>query len=246
MISKVKIKHVQSLQEKKKRYSEKLFVVEGKKSLLEIWNSSFQIMELYVTKDFFYEIEHLQTNNIKNIFIISQNELNSISFLMKNNTGIAIVKMPESPFSLPHADEWTIFLDSISDPGNIGTIIRIADWYNIQKIYASPDTTDIFSPKVVQACMGSITRVHFFYTPLIPILGQKQCTVYGATLDGESLHNTAFQKKGILLVGNESKGISQECISFIDKKITIPKFGNAESLNVAVATGIICDAFMRS
>ena len=245
MISKVKIKYIQSLQEKKKRSAEKLFVVEGKKSLLEIMNSSFQIMELYVTKDFWGGIEYSLFPNIENIFVISQNELDFLSFLMKNNAGIAIVRMPEASFFLPHTDEWSILLDSISDPGNIGTIIRIADWYNIKKIYASPDTTDIFSPKVVQACMGSLTRVHFFYTPLMPLLEQKQYTIYGATLDGDSLHTTVFEKKGMLLVGNESKGISKELIPFIDKKITIPKFGNAESLNVAVATGIICDAFMR-
>ena len=142
-------------------------------------------------------------------------------------------------------DELVIALDDVRDPGNLGTIIRIADWYGIKKLVLSPQTAEFYNPKVLQASMGSFTRVSFFYEKLETVFERWKRPVYGAFLEGENLHQLTRLDPGIILMGNESKGISSELKPWVTQKVTIPGFGHAESLNVAIATAIICDNFKR-
>jgi RNA methyltransferase, TrmH family len=137
--------------------------------------------------------------------------------------------------------EFALVLDDIRDPGNLGTIIRTADWYGIQKIIASEETADYYNPKVISATMGSFTRVSVFYTDLATYLGQHHHRVFGAYLEGQDIHKVDFGTSGLVLIGNEARGISPSLSRFVTDKITIPKYGKAESLNAAIATAIICD-----
>lgn len=231
-MTKNEIKYLQGLSDKKNRDLEKKFVVEGPKMIEELFKSDFQIEKIWGT-------EYLPNTDSDTLFEkISIADMSRISHLKTPSSLLALVHKP-TEMSLKEKDEWTIVLDGIQDPGNMGTIIRIADWFGIAQIVASLDTADCFNSKVVQSTMGGIFRVKICYTDLEPYLENVKMPIYGALLDGENVFQLKDKSKGILVIGNESKGIREPIQPFIQKPITIPRIGQAESLNAAVATGII-------
>lgn len=240
MLSKQKIKLIKSLQIKKFRQEHKLFLVQGKKNIQELLASSFEIKELFLLQELVQEL------NLKDEVceIVSQKELDSISSIQTNSGGVALVQIPKEEKTSIQQD-WIIMLDRVQDPGNLGTIIRIADWYGINKIICSKDSVDIYNPKVVNSTMGSFTRVDVSYSSLQDYLVTNNSPVYAALLEGDSIYELDKKKKGVILLGNESKGVSSDLIPFVTHKVSIPRIGGAESLNVAVASGIICDNLLR-
>jgi RNA methyltransferase, TrmH family len=245
MLSKNQTKLIKSLQDKKDRNELGLFLVEGAKNTLELLNSDFQIEELFVTTEFLDKNKKvLDKINIK-YEIVTPDDLEKAGSLESNDSAIAIVKQKNN-FDLNIDDaEIIIALDEIKDPGNLGTIIRLADWYGIKKIIASDNTADFYNPKVISATKGSFIRVQIVYTDLKKFLMETKIPILGAFLNGENIHKISFPKSGILLMGNESRGINSEIEKYVTKKITIPSFGKAESLNVAIATAIILDNWKR-
>lgn len=242
MISKTTLKYVNSLQLKKNRQEEGLFLVEGAKSVLELLDSDFEIVSLFLADTF----SHKNSSVLKKheYQVASEAELSKMSSFENNNAGLAVVKKKENQL-LNQFQAPTLVLDGIKDPGNLGTIIRIADWYGFNQIVCSADCVEFYNPKVISATMGSFCRVNIFYTDISVFLSDKKQAVYGAFLGGDNIHETNFEPNGIIIIGNESFGISDEIEKKITQKITIPRFGNAESLNAGIATGIFLDNFRR-
>lgn len=245
MLSKNTVKFIKSLHQKKFRKEENQFFVEGEKSVLEVLNSDFLVKLLLVTKPF-QDLHHDTLQKYKGELIeVTQNQLESLGQYQSNDSAIAVVEMKSNSwFDLPKG-ELAIALDDVRDPGNMGTIIRIADWYGIRHLVFSPQTAEFYNPKVIQASMGSFTRVQFFYEDLSTVFDRWKVPVYGAFLEGKNLHTFEKPAPGVILMGNESKGISPELEKKVTQKVTIPGFGQAESLNVAIATAILCDNFKR-
>jgi TrmH family RNA methyltransferase len=245
MISKNKVKFIKSLQLKKFRNEYNKFLIEGSKSVRELLLSDFILSELYVTEKFLEENHSvLKAKNITPE-ITNEEELAKVSSFSSNNAALAIAQTKPNQLLKGSPEEYTLVLDDIRDPGNLGTIIRIADWYGISNIICSETTTDFYSPKVIASSMGSFTRVKLYYCALEEYLSQTDLPVYAADLEGENVHHFSFPAGGLLLMGNESAGISPELVRFIRHKIHIPSFGGAESLNVAIATAVICDNIRR-
>ncbi len=246
MLSKNQLKDIRVLHISKYRRKEQKFIAEGPKIIKEFLNSSYNIESIYA-------IDEWVNNNIDahpNINKISAKELQAISLLKTPNQVVAIITYPEVNELIYKADELILALDTIQDPGNLGTIIRIADWFEIKKLVCSNETADAYNPKVVQASMGAITRVQFVYTDLNNWLQKlpKEVDIYGTLLDGESIYETKLNKEGIIIIGNESQGISANLRKLVNKRIKIPAYGDSlmESLNAAVATSIVCAEFRRS
>jgi RNA methyltransferase, TrmH family len=242
MISKQQQKYIQSLQIKKYRYENQSFLVEGAKSVLELLVSDFEIEKCFFTEKF------IQTHqiNYKNFELATQDELEKCGSLKSNDAAIVIAKMKKNEPLYCNESEHILVLDDIRDPGNLGTIIRLADWYNIKKILLSESSVDFYNPKVISASMGSFTRVEFWYGDLLEHLKSiDNQLLIGTFLDGENIHKTSFPKSGFIVIGNESNGINQDLSKLISKKITIPRFGNAESLNAGIATAIVLDNLRR-
>ncbi|MDB5031130.1 MAG: methyltransferase [Mucilaginibacter sp.] len=179
---------------------------------------------------------------------ISLTIMGKISSLKTAPDVIAVVKIPQWPglnYNMLNK-KFSIVLDSIQDPGNMGTIIRTADWFGIDHIICSEDCVEVYNPKVVQATMGSLSRINVHYVDLPAVLSQINLPVYGALLDGENIYNTNFGSEGLVVMGNEGNGLSEEVKQLVNKAITIPRAGNAESLNVAIATAIFCSEINRN
>ena len=242
MLSKAKIKFVKSLQIKKYRKQEQLFVVEGAKSVKELLNSSFRTSMVIGTA---YFLDSTTISQGVDVIEVGEKELEGLGEFHSNDGALAVAHMKPNDYLEVTADEYALVLDDIRDPGNLGTILRIADWYGIKKIIASDETADLYNSKVISSTMGSFTRVDTYYTSLPEYLKQMALPVYGALLDGHDVHDMVFASGGLLVIGNESRGISADVIPFITQRITIPRYGLAESLNAAVATGIICDNIRR-
>lgn len=240
MITKTQVKHIRSLEDKKYRYECKEFVVEGEKMVDELLNSNYKIKKIYTSKSYLEKF-----SNIKNVEIIgiSDDDLKRISFFTTANNVLAIVEIPNNQTFSPKGI--SLVLDKIQDPGNLGSIIRIADWFNIEYIYCSIDTVDVFNSKVVQASMGSLFRTKVIYTDLQKLLSSnKQIDAYAAILNGIDINSFNKINEGFLVIGNESKGISQQIVELCKHKISIQKKGKAESLNAAIAAGIICHSMV--
>jgi TrmH family RNA methyltransferase len=239
MISKNRIRFIKALEQKKIRHEEQLFVIEGEKIVLEAleWIPE-SIQSVYYTNDFVhsYNQENIQFEEI------SENELKSISSLKTPNKALAVCRF--LPFN-PAFSNYSILLDGVQDPGNMGTILRMADWFGISHVICSKDTVDCYNPKVLQATMGAIFRVSVSYVDLDDFFTQNTKPVYGALLEGENLFNTTFENEGIILLGNEGKGVRETHKKHINFPITIPKFGHAESLNVTTACAIILGSLFR-
>ncbi|EAZ79761.1 TrmH family RNA methyltransferase [Algoriphagus machipongonensis] len=245
MLSKNTVKFIKTLHQKKYRIQSQKFFVEGEKSVLEVINSGFLIDMILVTERFYERHEGKLKNLNAEILHATQNQLENIGQYRSNETALAVVNMkPNDRFSFPE-NELVIALDDVRDPGNLGTIIRIADWYGIKNLLFSSQTADFYNPKVIQSSMGSFTRVNFYYGDLKEVFEEWGVPIYGAYLGGSNIHELKSPAAGVLLMGNESNGISKELEPFVSKKLTIPGSGEAESLNVAIATAILCDNFCR-
>lgn len=245
MISKRLIKYFKSLQLKKYRLQERKFLVEGAKGVSEVLQSGLKVTNLLGTTTFLASLESNFKDNAEEVIECKEIDLAQVGTFKTNNAGIAIVEMPkEQEISIPK-ESLCIALDDVRDPGNLGTIIRIADWYGIEHIFCSQETADVFNPKVINATMGSFTRVSVHYTDLKGALSNISVPVYGALLEGKSIYKTSLKQKGVILMGNESAGINENLIPLITDALHIPGRGGAESLNVSVATAVILDNFFR-
>ena len=232
MITNNQIKYIRSLSLKKNRIKDQSFIVEGEKSVLELLESSYQILKLFATHDWCEKKYNVDINRISN------KDLSRVSFLKSPNKVLAIVKKPL--LKKISNKGTTLVLDQITDPGNLGTIIRLSDWFNVQNIICSPNTVDCYNPKVVQATMGSIFRVNILYTDLVEYLSSIKQPIYGSFIEGNNLKSIKFPKSFHMILGNESKGISSDLMKFVTKKVTIfPVTEQRDSLNVATATAIM-------
>ena len=245
MLSKNTVKFIKSLHQKKYRSEHGLFFVEGEKSVLELLSSDFKTENLFATADFLNKNQSFIPQSGLDITEVTQAQLESMGQYKSNDSALAVVRMKENRLLKPHPDQMILALDDVRDPGNLGTIIRIADWYGIRHILMSEQTAEFYNPKVIQSTMGSFTRIQFFYGNLSEVIQDWKLPVYGAFLDGENIHEMKEVKPGVILMGNESVGISSQLGRLVDRKVTIPAFGAAESLNVAIATAVICDNFKR-
>jgi TrmH family RNA methyltransferase len=241
MVSKNQIKLITSLQQKKYRIANKLFFAEGVKGIQELLDSAFELEHLYTTQNDFNAVSKQKRT------IISENYLQKITALATPNSCLAVFKMPvEKPII---ETGLILALDSIRDPGNLGTILRLCDWFGIKQILCSKETVDLYNPKVVQATMGSIARVNINYIDLNVFLMQTKFPIFGTFMDGTNIYKFPLPKKGIIIMGNEANGISSDLEKLVTSRLTIPRFGDlqkTESLNVASATAIVLSEFCRS
>ncbi len=240
MLSKNQIKLLNSLRKKKYRLQHEMFLAEGIKVVEELIESEFKLNKLFCTSDY------LNRSSIENIQIITDDELKKISGFLSPNQIVGIFEIPK--IEPVKTQGLSLVLDDINDPGNLGTIIRLCDWFDVDQLVCSTNTVDCFNPKVVQSSMGSLSRVSIVYTDLKVFLKNENRTVYGTLLRGDNVYQTKLKEDAILILGNESNGISREVQGLITKKITIPQFGEkqeTESLNVATAAAILLSEFKR-
>lgn len=236
MISKNQIKFVRQLEQKKYRKKEGLFVAEGPKVVGDLLRAGFKAHTIFATSEWESQGQTFQE--------VSDEELRRVSFLQHPQRVLALFFIPTE--SVPSVSSLSLALDDVQDPGNLGTIIRIADWFGIDTIYCSENTADAWSPKVVQATMGSIARVNINYTDLQELISKAQVPVYGTLLDGQDIYTQELSKEGIIVMGNEGNGISAPIRKLINRRLLIPQFHEGpESLNVAIATAITCSEFRR-
>ena len=239
LVSKSQTKLITSLQQKKYREQTGLFVAEGPKVIAELLNEGFVLQSLFSTD--------APENVVKNHFQVTDAELKKISFLKTANTSVALFEIPKPK---PLQDSGLIIaLDAVRDPGNLGTIIRLCDWFGVQQLLCSEDTADCFNPKVVQATMGSLARVQVHYLSLSEFLSKTKLPIYGGFMDGKNVYSEKLPKDGVVILGNEANGVSEAIIQKITHRITIPRFGKTqktESLNVATAAAILLSEFRRS
>lgn len=245
MLSKAQISLITSLQNKKYRKQHGLFIVEGIKSVKEFISSSYRVDSIFYTDDANTKVGKI-SHNIKS-HELTEAEFQKISTLKSPQGILALVKLPKQQ-QIEVSDLrncYNIVLDDVQDPGNLGTIIRTAEWFGIKHIICSIGTVDAYNPKVVQATMGSLARIQIHYVDLHEFISSTDLPVYGALLNGQSIYQTEWSKEGLIVMGNEGNGISSEVITLIDQAVTIPRIGQAESLNVAVATTIFCSEIVR-
>ena len=251
MLSKNQVKYIQSLHQKKYRQQHGAFLVEGAKSVQEVLQSDFQTELVVATDAFHKENAHLTDPQRIPVEIASVADLERIGTLDSNNAALAVVRTKENRPLVAGPGEIALVLDDIRDPGNLGTILRIADWYGIRTILCSETTADVYNPKVISASKGSFTRVQWWYGDLVKFLSRSvsqlasRVPVYGAFLDGADVHTLLFEPSGYLVMGNESNGISPAVEQYVTQRITIPRYGNAESLNVGIATAVLLDNWRR-
>ncbi|OCB75185.1 TrmH family RNA methyltransferase [Flavobacterium crassostreae] len=241
MVSKNQIKLITSLQQKKYRIAHKMFFAEGVKVIQELLNSNLELEHLYTTENDFDAVAAAKKT------LVYENDLKKISALTTPNTCLAVFKIPAEKEMLTSG--LIVALDSVRDPGNLGTILRLCDWYGVKQLLCSPETVDVYNSKVVQATMGSISRVNVNYVDLNQYLAQTQLPVFGAFMEGVNIYKTSLPPEAIIVMGNEANGISKAIQKTIKNKLTIPRFGSiqkTESLNVATATAIVLSEFRRN
>lgn len=246
MLTKAVIKYIKSLKDKKNRDTSGTFVVEGNKMVAELVNI-FKCQYLIATNNI---IKNIENNTIDNIIEVKNNDIERISFLKNPQESIAVFYKPKYTDNIDIKNKLTLVLDEIQDPGNLGTIIRIADWYGIEDIVCSKNTADVYNPKTVQATMGALARVKIHYVDLIPFLkSSSSLPIYGTFLDGKNIYSEKITSNGIIIMGNEGNGVSKEVENYVNKRLFIPSYPpnqeTSESLNVAVATAIVCAEFRR-
>ncbi len=239
MVVKNQIKLIKSLQQKKYRIQHGMFVAEGIKTVQELLDSNIEAKKIFTT-----DVSAFKANKDL-IEQISISELKQISGLKNPNTVVGLFNIPKR--EIPKSVDWVVALDDVRDPGNLGTIIRLCDWYGIKYLVCSENTVDCFNPKVLQATMGSIARVNVGYTNLEDYLETVDLPLFGAFMDGSSVYTERLPESGVLVMGNEANGISKKIEGLVSSKITIPQFGNktAESLNVATASAILLNEIRR-
>lgn len=239
-LSKNQIKLITGLRQKKYRIKNKMFVVEGIKAVDEFLNSKTKLLYL-----FFSDIK-LEYGQMENAVLITEKELYKISALKSPNKVLAVFEIPNS--NVLKNTGLIVALDGVNDPGNLGTIIRLCDWFGVDQLICSETTVDCYNPKVVQATMGSLTRVSIAYTDLPGYLDSSKSRILAADMNGETIYEKTYPEDAVLVMGNEANGLSNAVLKVIDDKIRIPRFGSlnkTESLNVATATAIILSEFRR-
>ena len=248
MISKNKIKYIRSLELKKNRNKEGKFVAEGFKVVDDLL--ALQPADLIVATQEWLHGKHLAAQT--EVIEVTEEELKKVSFLQHPQQVLAVFRQATSGDYSINTSELSLALDGVQDPGNLGTIIRIADWFGITHIYCSQDTADVYNPKVVQATMGSIARVKVEYGNLLALVESlpADVPVYGTLLDGDNIYQQTLENRGLIVMGNEGKGISPALAKKVNRRLLIPNFpegrATADSLNVAVATAITCSEFRRN
>ena len=248
MLTKKIVKYIQSLSQKKLRDIENVFIAEGPKVVEELLSSGvFDCKIICAEPVWILTNEQLLKQSFSEVYEADEDSLKKISFLKTPNKVVGVFAKREMKNDLQFSDKITLLLDDISDPGNMGTIIRIADWFAVANIVCSENCVDCYNPKVVQATMGSLARLNIIYTDIKAfLLDQTYINIYAATLSGTEIAEVGAVKEGFVLIGNESRGISEELLILSKKHITISKYGSAESLNAAVATGIILSHIMQN
>jgi RNA methyltransferase, TrmH family len=248
MLSKNQIKYINSLKIKKFRQQHQAFVIEGAKSVLELLTSDYVVEMIVATEHFLQKYGSIPTPATAQLLTVSPAEMDRLGAFQNNDSCLAVAKTKDNTFLCAEPAEYALMLDEIRDPGNLGTILRIADWYGINKVVCSESTTDIYNPKVIAASKGSFTRVWTYYTSLPEFIKEQGSGHFyiGALLDGVSMHEFEFpQQGGYIVMGNESQGIGPDVIQHLTHRVTIPRFGGAESLNVGIATAVLCDHLRR-
>ena len=236
MLSSSDIKRINKLHRKINRKKTGQFIVEGDKCVRELLLSSYKVLELYAIKDWKNTVDNTQVKHVSSL------KLQRISSLKNANKVIAVASTSYNSYNFKH--DITLVLDEISDPGNLGTIIRLADWFSIKRIVCSENSVDMFNNKVIQASMGSVFRVNIEYKNLISYLSSVNTKVYGTFKKGNNIRSDNFDRNCHLVLGNESRGISEDLKNYIDEDISIKKFGNEiDSLNVAVSAAIMLHEF---
>lgn len=242
MLSKNQLKLVRSLELKKNRKKEGLFVAEGPKVVGDLLRAGYVPHSIFKVQGSGFKVQGSS-------FLITDDELRKLSFLQHPQEVLALFEIPQSQQLTANSPKLSIALDGIQDPGNLGTIIRIADWFGITTIYCSEDTADCYNPKVVQATMGSLAHINIVYTDLEALLRQYDGPIYGTLLDGQNIYQQELSSEGIIVMGNEGNGISPAIRQLVTHKLLIPNYNpsseTAESLNVAIATAITCAEFRR-
>ncbi|QOG02730.1 RNA methyltransferase [Flavobacterium sp. MDT1-60] len=241
MVSKNQIKLITGLHQKKQRFANQLFFAEGVKVIQELLQSNFELEHLYTTLNDFETVQPSKRT------LVNEQELKKISALATPNSCLAVFKIPAENKVIDSG--LIIALDDIRDPGNLGTILRLCDWFGVKQIICSKETVDIYNPKVVQATMGSIARVNVNYIDLKTFITQTKLPVFGTFMDGDNIYQSNLPQNGIIIMGNEANGISAEIEKIVTSRISIPRFGElqkTESLNVATATAIILSEFKRN
>jgi len=254
VLSKNKINLIISLQKKKIREEEKLYVIEGDKLVKEFLAAKMTVKSLVAKPEFLNALPLVHKKGVGEIIPVSYEELKKVSSLKSPHNALAIVQMPDTKLDLNHLLKGlSVALDCIQDPGNLGTIIRAAAWFGIKNICCSENCVDVYNSKVIQASMGAILHVNVFYTDLQSLFKEaagNEIRIYGALLEGESIYSYKLCESGIILLGNESRGISEELIPFITDRIMIPRLHQAgsgiDSLNVSMAASVIFSEFTRS
>jgi TrmH family RNA methyltransferase len=240
MLSKAQNKYIRSLTHQKFRNEYKVFIAEGSKIALEWLSCNESIQMIIATKQWAdLHLSEISKHPEAEVYIVKDTELETLSSLQTPNQVLLVVHYPAKK-NIPVVNEWYIGLDDIQDPGNMGTIIRIADWFGIRNIICSPGCVDVYNPKVVQSAMGGHLRVNLHSSELVPFLSATSLPKIAAILNGKNVYNMQRLDAGVLIIGNESRGVSEEVLSFATEKITIPRKGGAESLNAGVSTGILC------
>ncbi|MFV0467668.1 MAG: RNA methyltransferase [Dysgonomonas sp.] len=245
-LSKNKLKYIQSLKDKKGRKEFGTFVAEGDKMVADLLNSMH--CQLLVADDTFLKGLDMSMK-IDEIIEVKDNELERVSFVKNPQNALGVFFQPN--YDIPDIDsQLSLALDDIQDPGNLGTIVRLADWYGIENIFCSENTVDLYNPKTVQATMGAIARVKVHYVDLAGFLSSRQqLPIYGTFLDSEDMYDQTITTNGIIVMGNEGNGISDNIKSYINNRLFIPNYPSgritSESLNVAIATAIVCAEFRR-
>ncbi len=250
MLSKSKIKFINSLKIKKYRQINRLFTAEGRKLVLELLDSAFLVKTVVALKSYIESVPEELLKNAGEVIAVSESELEKISSLTAPQNVLAVAEMPDRKIEDAEIkNDLSLALDDIRDPGNLGTVIRTADWFGIKNVFCSQTCVDVYNPKVVQSTMGAITRVKVHYTELTQLLNkwsaESDYEIYGSFLKGENIYGAALTNRGMIVMGNESRGISETLIPYISRSLCIPHRGRSESLNVSAAAAVICSEFRR-
>jgi|SRR5690606_4821814 len=242
MLSKPQIRVITSLQQKKFRREHGLFIVEGAKSVTEFLHSNYSVQRIYHTAQAAAKLPKIP-QNIK-LIEIDQPTLQRISALKTPQGVLALVRIPDYPMLTTDTLQqgFHLVLDDIQDPGNLGTIIRTADWFGLQRLICSVGSVDAYNPKTVQASMGSLSRIQIHYTDVAQLVAHSPVPVFGAVLDGSPIYDTDFGTHGLVVLGNEGNGIGPAVLPHVTQRVTIPRIGHAESLNVAISAALFCAA----
>jgi len=254
LLSSNQVKHINSLKQKKFREIYRQFLAEGSKLVKEILESQYKVLNVYAIADWLKQNEDILLSNQVSFVEVSLGEMERITALSSPSPALAVAEIPEMTGPPTLINDLVLALDDIRDPGNLGTIIRIADWFGIKTIICSESSVDLYNPKVMQATMGSAFRINIFYTDLKKFLSSlsPEVKIYGTFAQGDSIYSTPLEKQGIIIIGNESSGISNEISLKVTDRISIPAYikdsrhtDHAESLNASIATAIICSEFRR-